>query len=105
MRYVLSGTVRRMGTRIRISCVLADASTGVQVWTDRYERDREDVFALQDDVSLAVVGAIEPNLRRAEAERVKRQRPESLGAYELVLRAQKDVFSGMPEPSAARPVV
>ena len=55
-----------------------------------------DVFALQDDIALSVVGAIAPSLRRAEIERVKRKRPDSLDAYDLVLRAQPDVNSGMP---------
>jgi TolB-like protein len=100
VRYILQGSVRRAGDRIRISCHLADAATGAHVWGDRYDGKREDIFALQDEVSLAVVAAIEPSLRRTEAERVRRKRPDSLDAYDLVLRSQKDVFSGMPEPSA-----
>lgn len=100
VRYILQGSVRKSADQIRISCQLADAATGAQVWAERYDRKQDDVFALQDEVSLAVVGAIEPSLRRTEAERVRRTRPDSLDAYELVLRAQPDVFSGMPEPSA-----
>jgi TolB-like protein len=100
VRYILQGSVRRAGDRIRISCQLVDAATGTQVWVERYDRKQGEVFALQDEVSLAVVGAIEPSLRRTEAERVRRKRPDSLDAYELVLRSQSDVFSGMPEPSA-----
>ena len=56
-----------------------------------------DLFALQDEIALAVVGAIEPSVRRAEVERIRRKRPDSLDAYELVLRAQPDVDSGMHE--------
>jgi len=100
VRYILQGSLRRAADRIRVSCQLADAVTGAQVWGDHYDRNRDDVFALQDELSLAVVGAIEPSLRRAEAERVRRKRPGSLDAYELVLRSQRDVFSGMPEQSA-----
>jgi tetratricopeptide (TPR) repeat protein len=79
---------------------LIDATTGAHVWAERYDRKFEDIFALQDEIALSVVGAIEPSLRQAEVERVKRKRPSSLDAYDLVLQAQPDVYSGMPEPSA-----
>jgi tetratricopeptide (TPR) repeat protein len=82
---------------VRINVQLVDTSTGVYVWTERYDREFDDIFALQDEIALSVVGAIEPSLFRAEAERVKRKRPGSLDAYDLVLRAQPDVYSGMPE--------
>ena len=65
----------------------------------RYDRKSDDIFALQDEIALSVVGEIEPSLRRAEFERVKRKRPDSLDAYDLVLQAQPDVFSGMPDRS------
>jgi hypothetical protein len=58
---------------------------------------RRPYAALQDEISLSLVGAIEPSLRRAEVERVQRKRPENLDAYDFVLRAQPDVFSGMPD--------
>ncbi|MGK3868210.1 hypothetical protein ABI118_15535, partial [Enterococcus faecium] len=69
---------------------------GAHVWAERYDRMFDNVFALQDEIALSVVGAIEPNLRRAEVERVKRKRPDSLDVYDLVLRSQTDVYSGMP---------
>jgi TolB-like protein/DNA-binding SARP family transcriptional activator len=97
VRYVLEGSVRKTGTTVRITGQLIDASTGVHVWAERYDRRPEDIFALQDDIALSVVGAIAPRLRRAEFNRVKRKRPDSLDAYDLVLRAQPDVDSGMPE--------
>ncbi|UPJ55089.1 winged helix-turn-helix domain-containing protein [Bradyrhizobium sp. 192] len=97
VRYVLEGSVRKTGAMVRITGQLIDASTGMHVWADRYDRRSEDVFALQDDIALSVVGAIAPSLRRAEINRVKRKRPDSLDAYDLVLRAQPDVDSGMPE--------
>ena len=96
VRYVLEGGVRRSEDRLRISARLVDATSGAHVWAERYDRTLGDVFALQDEIALAVVGAIEPNLRRAEGERIGRKRPDSLDAYELVLRAQPDVDSGMP---------
>jgi TolB-like protein len=101
VRYVLEGSVRRAGNRVRINVQLADSTTGAGIWAERYDRTLGDVFALQDEIALAVAGAIEPSLRRAEAERIRRKRPDSLDAYELVLRAQADVDSGMPERSAA----
>ena len=97
VRYVLQGSVRRSDNRVRINAQLADSTTGTQVWAERYDRTLDDVFALQDEIALAVVGAIEPSLRRAEVERIRRKRPDSLDAYELVLRAQPDVDSGMPD--------
>lgn len=97
VRYVLEGSFRKTGASVRITGQLIDASTGMHVWAERYDRRSEDIFALQDDFALSVVGAIAPSLRRAEINRVKRKRPDSLDAYDLVLRAQPDVDSGMPE--------
>jgi TolB-like protein len=100
VRYVLQGSVRRSDDRVRINAQLADTASGAHVWAERYDRTAGDLFALQDEIALAVVGAIEPSLRRAEVERIRRKRPESLDAYELVLRAQPDVDSGMPDRAA-----
>jgi len=100
VRYVLQGSVRRANDRVRINAQLADATTGIQVWAERYDRTIGDLFTLQDEIAVAVVGAIEPNLRRAEVERIRRKRPDSLDAYELVLRAQPNVDSGMPDRAA-----
>lgn len=96
VRYVLTGSVRRAGDRVRVTCRLIDATSGSQVWAERFDRRTDDLFALQDDIAQSAVGAIAPSLRRAEIDRVKRKRPDSLDAYELVLRAQPDVDSGMP---------
>lgn len=97
VRYVLEGSVRKAPERVRITAQLIDAFTGAHVWAERYDHRSDDIFALQDEIALSVVGAIAPSLRRAETNRVKRKRPESLDAYDLVLRAQPDVDSGMPE--------
>ena len=97
VRYVLEGSVRKTGASVRITGQLIDASTGMHVWAERYDRQSEDIFSLQDDIALSVVGAIAPSLRRAEIDRVKRKRPDSLDAYDLVLRGQPDVDSGMPQ--------
>jgi TolB-like protein/tetratricopeptide (TPR) repeat protein len=96
VRYLLQGSVRKEGSRVRISSQMIEAETGGHLWTERFDRPLDDVFALQDEIALNVVGAIEPSLRRVEVERVKRKRPDSLDAYDLVLQSQSDVFSGMP---------
>jgi TolB-like protein/Tfp pilus assembly protein PilF len=100
VRYVLEGSVRKISDRVRINGQLVDAVTGMHVWTERYDRKFDDIFALQDEIAVSVVGAIEPSLRQAEVARVKRKRTGSLDAYDLVLQAQPDIYSGMPERSA-----
>ena len=99
VRYVLEGSVRKAADRVRITGQLIDTATGAHVWAERYDRKSDDIFALQDEMTLSVVGAIEPTLRLAEVERAKRKRPDSLDAYDLVLRAIPDVYSRMPEGS------
>ncbi|TPK07046.1 transcriptional regulator [Mesorhizobium sp. B2-5-9] len=100
VRYVLEGSVRKASDRVRVIGQMIDASTGMHVWAERYDRSSRDVFALQDEIALSIVGAIAPSLRKAEIERVRRKRPDSLDAYDLVLQAQPDVDSGMPEQVA-----
>jgi TolB-like protein len=100
VRYVLEGSVRKVGSRVRITGQLIDAEDGSHLWAERYDRDLTDVFALQDEITISVVAAIEPNLRRAEIERVRRQRPDSLDAYDLLLRALPDVYTFMPQGAA-----
>src|SRR5262245_38757993 len=97
VRYVLEGCVRKAADRVRITGQLIDAATGVHVWAQRYDRKFDDIFALQDEIALSVLGAIEPSLRRAEVERVKRKRPDNLDAYDLGLRALHHVYLAMPE--------
>jgi len=100
VRYVLEGSVRKAADRVRVTGQLIDAETGAHVWAERYDRKADDIFALQDDITLSVVGTIEPSLRQAEIERVKRKRSDSLDAYDLVLQAQPDVYSRIPERCA-----
>jgi TolB-like protein len=99
VRYVLQGSVRKAADHVRITSQLIDATVATHLWVERYDRKCEDIFALQDEITVSVVGAIEPNLRLAEVERIKRKRPDSLDAYDLVLRAQPDVYSVMPARS------
>jgi adenylate cyclase len=99
VRYVLEGSVRKIGNRVRITSQLIDSANAAHVWAERYDRALDDIFALQDELTISVVGAIEPNLRQAEIERAKRKRPDSLDAYDLYLRALANAFAGMPEPA------
>ena len=89
VRYVLEGSVRRSGNRLRITGQLVDATSGVHIWADRFEGEISDVFDLQDRITESVVGAIEPTLQLAEIERLKRRPPANLNAYDLLLRAQQ----------------
>jgi TolB-like protein/class 3 adenylate cyclase/Tfp pilus assembly protein PilF len=97
VRYVLEGSVRRATDRVRVTGQVIEAETGRHVWADRYDRTLDDVFAIQDELTMSVVAAIEPSLRQAEIERVKRKRPDSLDAYDLVLRAIPHVYPAMPD--------
>jgi tetratricopeptide (TPR) repeat protein len=78
-----------------LSAQLIDSQTGIHLWAERFDRLLDDIFAVQDAIAMSVVGAIEPNLRRVEIERVKRKRTNSLDAYELVLRALPFVNGAM----------
>jgi adenylate cyclase len=100
VRYILEGSVRKASSRVRVSGQLVEADTGRHVWADRYDRTLDDVFALQDELTMSVVAAVEPSVRQAEIERVKRKRPDSFDAYDLVLRAIPDVYPAMPEGAA-----
>jgi adenylate cyclase len=80
VRYVLEGSVRRGGNRVRVTGQLIDAETGNHLWAERYDRDLADVFAIQDEITEAVVTAIEPTVAETERQRALRRPPESLGA-------------------------
>jgi TolB-like protein/class 3 adenylate cyclase/Tfp pilus assembly protein PilF len=87
VRYVLEGSVRKGGNRLRITAQLIDAETGNHIWADRYDGDLTDVFALQDAITEKVVAAIEPKLLQAEGIRSQSHSPEDLGAWEMVSQA------------------
>jgi len=87
VRYVLEGSVRKSGGRVRIAVKLIDGSDGAQIWADRFEDTLEDVFALQDRVALSVAGVIEPAVREADLRRTATRSTEDLGSYDLFLRA------------------
>ena len=86
VRYVLEGSVRKGGNRVRITAQLVDATTGNHVWAERYDRDIDDIFALQDEMTQMIVGAVEPELSAAERDQAVRKPPESLDAWETYQR-------------------
>ena len=92
VRYVLEGSVRRAGKRIRISAQLIDAVTGGHHWAERYDRELGDIFAVQDEITRSVVAAIEPRLLAAEGIRALSRSSDDLGAWERVARAETDVW-------------
>ncbi len=85
--YVVEGSVRKSGGRVRITVQLNDVGSGSHVWAERYDRDVADVFALQDEITEAIVAAIEPQLYAAEHFRARRKPPSSMDAWDLVMRA------------------
>jgi adenylate cyclase len=87
VRYVLEGSVRKSGQRVRITTQLVDATIGNHVWAERYDRELADIFAVQDEITERAVGAIEPELYAAEYHRSQRKPLESLDAWECVIRA------------------
>lgn len=86
-RYVLEGSIRKVGTRVRINAQLIDATTGHHIWAKRYDRDLDDIFALQDEITETIVASIEPELERAEQQRASHKHPDSLDAWEHSIRA------------------
>jgi len=100
VRYVLEGSVRKASGKVRITGQLIDAVTGTHIWVDRFERDLTDIFALQDEVTVAVVSAIQPKLLQTEIAMATRQRPENLTAYDCYLRARQQFYSSTREAVA-----
>ncbi len=97
VRYVLEGSVRKTGNKVRITGQLSDATTGTDLWAERFEGTIDDIFELQDQMAESVVGAIAPQLELAEIERAKRKPTESLDAYDYYLRGMAKVHSGTRE--------
>jgi adenylate cyclase len=87
VRYVVEGSVRKAGNRLRISGQLADAASGNHIWADRFDGAFEDVFDLQDKITSSITGAIEPRVQQAEIVRAQAKSTDSLSAYDLFLRA------------------
>ena len=101
VRYVVEGSVRRSGDRVRISAQLNDVSTGSHLWAERYDRELADIFAVQDEITEAIVAAIEPQLYAAESFRAQQKPPGSLDAWDLVMRALSHHWRITREDNAA----
>lgn len=97
VRYVLEGSVRKSGNKVRITGQLIDARSGTHIWAERFEGLLDDIFELQDQIAESVVGAIAPQLERAEIERAKRKPTESLDAYDYYLRGMAKLHNGTRE--------
>jgi adenylate cyclase len=100
VHYVLEGSVRKAGSRVRITGQLVDAATGAHLWADRFDGTLEDVFDLQDRVTSSVVAAIQPNLLKAEIQRAQRKPTENLQAYDLMLRSWPHYYTRTRESLA-----
>ncbi|QEY65796.1 CadC-family transcriptional regulator [Metapseudomonas lalkuanensis] len=97
VRYVLEGSVRKSGNKVRITGQLIDATIGMHIWAERFEGTLDNLFDLQDQIAESVVGAIAPQLERAEIERAKRKPTESLDAYDYYLRGMAKLHNGTRE--------
>jgi TolB-like protein/Tfp pilus assembly protein PilF len=99
VRYVLQGSVRKAAARIRIAAQLIDTSTGVHLWSERFEGPQDDIFDLQDQVTTSVVSALAPELQQAEIERARRKPTANLDAYDYFLRgiAREGLAEGLEQ--------
>ena len=87
VRYVLEGSVRKIANRVRVTGQLIDAAHGIHLWADKYDRELEDIFSLQDEITNRVIGSVLPQILTAEAARIRRKPPQSLDAWDLVMQA------------------
>jgi TolB-like protein/tetratricopeptide (TPR) repeat protein len=96
-KYVLEGSVRKAGGRVRITAQLIDATTGHQLWSQRYDRDLTDIFEVQDEITGSIVASLEPELQRAEQQRAMRKPPQNLGSWDCCQRALAHQWKFTPE--------
>jgi adenylate cyclase len=97
VRYILEGSVRRARDRVRVTAELIDGTQGHQLWARRYDRGVEDIFAVQDDITETIVGAIEPELGKVERERARSKKPGSLSAWDLYQRGMSHLYLVTPD--------
>lgn len=96
VRYVLEGSIRRAANRLRIAAQLIEGKDATHIWADKFEGAAENIFDLQDQLTERIVGTLAPTLRRAEIERARRKRPDSLDAYDFFLRALPHSYANTP---------
>ena len=97
VRYLLEGSVRKADRRVRIAAQLVEAGTGAHIWSGRYDRDLDDIFAVQDEITQTVVAVLGPELSRAEQKRALMKPPENLGAWDLFQRGMFHLYKRTPE--------
>jgi adenylate cyclase len=97
VRYVLEGSVRRAGAKVRVTAQLAEAETGHHLWAERYDRDLADLFAVQDEIVGRIVAVIEPGMMRSETQRAQRMTPESLTAWDLIFQGMWHFHHMLPK--------
>ena len=102
MQFVVEGSVRKVGKQIRVTAQLIDAATGKHVWAERFDRDEQDIFAVQDEVISTIAGTLVGRLQAAGAEHARRKPPTSLAAYECVLRGNALPFGDLEADAEAR---
>ncbi|NKB48959.1 MAG: adenylate/guanylate cyclase domain-containing protein [Alphaproteobacteria bacterium] len=102
VQYVLEGSVRKGGNRVRITAQLIDALTGRHVWADRYDRDLDDIFTVQDEISEAITSTVAPAFVAAEAQRAERKAPENFDAWDYVMRGNWHLWRGKDDIVEAR---
>ena len=90
--YVLEGSVRKAGPRVRITVQLIDSRSGSQIWSERYDRKLDDIFDLQDEITETIAASIEPELARSERQRARRKTSDNLGAWDLFQKAQWNMY-------------
>ena len=95
VRYLLEGSIRKSANRVRLAAQLIDTTTGNHIWAERYDRVLEDVFAVQEEVTQAIVAVIAPQIDSAEQSKATRRRPDNLTAYEIALRAWVHGWEGL----------
>jgi TolB-like protein/tetratricopeptide (TPR) repeat protein len=93
VRYVLEGSVRRSGDKVRVAAQLIEGGSGAHLWAEKFEGAVADIFDFQDEITKSVIGVIEPQIRKAEIERARRKRPESLDAWDLYIQALPLVYA------------
>jgi adenylate cyclase len=101
VRYVLEGSLRKAGERVRVTAQLIDTESGAHIWADRYDGALGNLFDFEDQIAERVAGALHPSIRSAEIALAKRQRPENLKAYDLVLQAMPHLWAHRREENAA----
>ena len=101
VRYALEGSIRRAANRLRITAQLVEGATGAHLWAEHYDGSTEDIFDFQDRITESVVAIVEPRIKSAEIARSRRERPESIEAYDLYLQAMEGFYVSEPDRKAA----